>query len=50
VVRDIELTASILSSAVFGYIMSAVNVDSVELSEVWVNEVGKLIIYGLKKR
>jgi AcrR family transcriptional regulator len=49
-VRDIELTASVLSSAVFGYLMNAVNVDSVQLSEVWVNEVGKLLMYGLKKR
>jgi AcrR family transcriptional regulator len=48
--KDVELTASILSSAVFGYIMSSVNVDQVELSEVWVDEVGKLLMYGLKKR
>jgi AcrR family transcriptional regulator len=49
-VKDIELTASVLSTAVFGYIMSALTVDQVELSEVWVDEMGKLLMYGLKKR
>jgi AcrR family transcriptional regulator len=49
-VKDIELTASLLSSAVCGYIMNTVNVDPGELNEVWVNEVGKLLMYGLKKR
>jgi AcrR family transcriptional regulator len=49
-VKDIELTAAVLSGSVFGYIMSSVNVDSVELSDAWVNEVGKLLMYGLKTR
>jgi len=49
-VKDIELTASLLSRAVCGYIMNTVNVDTGELNEVWVNEVGKLLMYGLKKR
>jgi AcrR family transcriptional regulator len=48
--KDIEVTASVLSSAVWGYIINAVNVDPGELNEVWVDEVGKLVMYGLKKR
>ena len=47
--KDIEVTASVLSSAVWGYIINAVNVDPGELNEVWVDEVGKLVMYGLKK-
>lgn len=49
-IRDVELTASIFSSAVFGYIMNAVNMDAAELNETWLDEVGKLVMYGLKKR
>jgi AcrR family transcriptional regulator len=48
--EDVELTASVLSSAVFGYIMNTLNVDLTELNETWIDEVGKLLMYGLKTR
>jgi AcrR family transcriptional regulator len=49
-VKNIDLTASVLSSAVFGYIINAVEVESAELSETLVDNVWELLIYGLKKR
>jgi len=49
-VENAEVTATILSIGVWGILLSTVNQGKSETTEVWLDEWGKLLMDGLKKR
>ena len=49
-VDDIEMTSTFLSNGVWGLILNTVDHGKMELTEAWVDELGKLLMNGLKKR
>jgi len=49
-IEDLEATAAVLSSGVWGILLSTVNQTQSETTEAWLDEWGKLLMNGLKTR
>jgi AcrR family transcriptional regulator len=47
---DLEMTATFLSSGVWGLLLNIVELGKIDLTEDWIDELGKLLLHGLMKR
>lgn len=49
-VHDIEMAATVLSSGIWGILLSTIEHGRIEITEEWIDELASLLMYGLKKR